>query len=86
MADFRIWGKVEQFGPEAFFVIVSAVPDPPVAGTGRFMVDTRVVDLSDQATRTQAAMMRRMVDKLRARGHRVVGAEQMDGDSEGPAT
>jgi uncharacterized protein YodC (DUF2158 family) len=51
MADFRIWGKVEQFGPEAFFVVVSAVPDPPVAGAGRFMVDTGVVDLSDQATR-----------------------------------
>ena len=72
MADFRIWGRIEPFGPDTYFVIVSAIPDPPVAGTGRFRVDSRILATAAAAETALDEMMRSMSDLIMARGHRIV--------------
>jgi hypothetical protein len=60
MTDFRIWGRIEHIGPQQFFVIVSAVPDPPHAALAGVNVDSQTVASRAEATDARAELMRAM--------------------------
>jgi hypothetical protein len=72
MADFRIWGKVEQIPPAEFFVIASAVPKDGGDGAAVLTTTASTEDLADSA---KQKLMREVGALLRARGDRVVDVE-----------
>lgn len=76
MREFRIWGRTEHVGPQQFFVVVSAVPDPPVAPSPGVEVDRIMVASRSEANQARDDMMRRMGGLVRARGDRVVDVEE----------
>lgn len=73
MADFRIWGKVEQIGVKQFVAIVSAVPE--VEGDHPIVLIESTANLVEANARRNQ-LMREVGERVRAQGNRVVDVEE----------
>jgi hypothetical protein len=75
LRDFCIWGRIDQVGPSQFFIVVSAVHDPPIE-YDRTVVLTGEAKSRDDAEAARNELMRELGAKVRARGDRVVDVEE----------
>ena len=73
MANVRLWGKIERVGPRDFFVIASAVTDPP---TDCAIVLTAEATSLVDANQGRARLLVELGEKARERGDRVVDVEE----------
>jgi hypothetical protein len=71
--DYRIWGKVHHLQPGDFFVVATAVPDPP---TDRPIVLTLSSSSLLEANQERSRLMIKLGEQVRERGDRVVDVEE----------
>lgn len=75
MADFRVWGRVEQIGPQQFVAIASAVPNSLDASAMSADVRLQMRPDRERASEVLKRLMRALGKTIRKRGDRVVDVE-----------
>jgi hypothetical protein len=71
VTDFRIWGTVNQTGPQEFHVLVSAVSDPEGIG----MSEWEIAPCREDAVKRQPSLGSKLMVQIAAAGDRIIDVE-----------
>lgn len=70
MANFRVWCRTDEVGPNQFLAVVTSIPDGMVAtaSTARIESESRLVTSRARAIEECAHMSVSLADRIRKRG------------------